>query len=708
MKNFSIDQKEGLAIITLDQPGEKVNKLTAEILGEFKECIQNIEGDKSIRAVILISGKKDNFIAGADIRIFSTFKQRGDAEKFSREGNEFLSRIANLSKPVVAAIHGSCMGGGLEVALACHYRIASVESQTKFSFPEVNLGLLPGAGGTQRLPRLIGIPKALDMMLTGKSVFPRQALKMGLVDEIIHQKGLLEAAKTQARSMAGSKPHPVKKKQSLVESLLEMTASGRKMIYSKARNKVIAKTYGHYPAPFKIIQCVRSGMEKGMKAGLEEESRQFDHLAFSPESKMMVGLFFAMQEAKKNPWPSKVQKTGKVGVLGAGLMGSGITDVTVQAGLPVVLKDRDLATAGKGLKGLWKGYEKKVAKKIISPFERDRLIGMITPADDYSEFNKIDLVIEAVFEDLKLKQSLLAEVENAIPKQGIFASNTSSLPISEIAKKAKRPANILGMHYFSPVQKMPLLEIVRTKKTSEQALATAYDVGLKQKKTVIVVSDGPGFYTTRILAPYMNEAMLLLEEGIKIEDLDRSMKEFGFPVGPAVLMDEVGLDVGAHIAEIMSGLFAKRKHGTSTSAKTLVDAGFKGRKNKMGFYLYEEGLFKRKNKEVNEDVYQYIGGKARKDFEANEVQERMVLTMINEAAHCLSEGIVASPQDADLGAVLGLGFPPFLGGPFHYIDQIGPAVILEKLHTYGRKHGNRFDAAPILKDYGKKNRKFYE
>ena len=707
MNNFSVHKEDELAIITLDQPREKVNLLTAEMLDEFSACLHDIEDDGVVKAAVLISGKEDNFIAGADIKLFQTFGEAGDACRFSREGNALLSRLAGLSKPVVAAIHGPCLGGGLEVALACHYRIGSDEPQTRFAMPEVKLGLLPGAGGTQRLPRLIGIPKALDMMLTGRAIYPRQARKMGLIDETIHKKGLLEAAKTRAKIMAGPKPRQARRKMALADSLMELTMTGRKLIYTKAKKKVIEQTYGNYPAPLKIIQCVRLGMEKGMQAGLEEESKQFDNLVFTPESRMLVSLFFAMQEAKTNPWPSKARKTERVGVLGGGLMGSGIAEVTLQGGIPVLLKDQDLESAGQGLKRVWDHYERKVKKKVISPFERDRQIGMITTTGDYDRFDKMDVVIEAVYEDLELKQTLLAEAEKAMPKHGIFATNTSSLPVADIAAKSRRPGNVLGMHYFSPVQKMPLLEIVKTKKTSVEVVATAYELGLKQKKTVIVVSDGPGFYTTRILAPYMNEAMVLLEEGIRVEDLDRYMKEFGFPVGPAALMDEVGLDVGAHVAGVMGELFSKRKVSPSTSAQTLLDAGFKGRKNKRGFYLYDGKSRGRKKKVVNDAVYGHIGGKERRDFEPGEVQERLVLAMVNEAAHCLQEGVVASPQDADLGAVLGLGFPPFLGGPFRYLDKVGPANMIEKLRHYAQAHGNRFEPSQILKDYGKKNRMFY-
>lgn len=707
MTNLKIEKEDGLAIITFNQPGQKVNTLTREMLNEFEACLDEIEKDENIKAAVLTSGKEENFIAGADINYFRTLKTPEEAGRFSREGIKLLSRVAESEKPMVAAINGGCLGGGLEVALACHYRIAGDHPKTKFALPEVMLGLIPAAGGTQRLPRLIGISNALDMMLTGRNVLPRQAQKMGLVDDVIHPRGLHEAAKTTARKLAGAGNGEDSKRLALPKNLLEKTAASRKLIYNQARKKVLSKTHNNYPAPFKIIECVKIGMEKGMQAGLEAESKFFEELAFTSESKMLVNLFFARQAAKKNPYVSKIQPVNKVAVLGAGFMGSGITEVTVDAGYPVLLKDQDLAVAGKGLQRVWENYDRMVSKKILTDFERDRKIGLVTPTGDFSRFKNVDLVIEAVFEDLTVKQILFSEVEKEIPSHCILASNTSSLPIAEIAKKAKRPANILGMHYFSPVQKMPLLEIVKTKKTSEKAIATAYDVGVKQGKMVIVVSDGPGFFTTRILSSYMNEAIQLLESGIRIEDIDQYMREFGFPVGPAVLMDEIGIDVAAHVTEVMSELFKKRKITTSTSAETLLDAGFKGRKNETGFYRYNISFLNKKKKEPNSAIYNYIGGKTRKNFNAKEVQERMVLSMVNEAAHCLQEGIVANPQDADIGAVFGLGFPPFLGGPFRYIDRLGSAKVLEKMNTYEKAHGARFTPAQIVKDYGKKDRKFY-
>ena len=369
----------------------------------------------------------------------------------------------------------------------------------------------------------------------------------------------------------------------------------------------------------------------------------------------------------------------------------------------VLLKDRDLESASKGEKSIWEDLNSKAQKRIITKFERDEIASRVTGVDSYTGFDGVDLVIEAVFEDLDLKHKIIKEVEEVTHENTIFASNTSSLPISEIAKASSRPQNVIGMHYFSPVQKMPLLEIITTDQTADWVTATAYEVGVKQGKTVIVVNDGPGFYTTRILAPFMNEALLLLEEGASIEFLDKAMKQFGYPVGPMALLDEVGFDVGAHVGETMKPMFDNRGAKSSEKAQELVDEGFLGRKNKKGMYAYADG----KKKEVNTNIYKYFGGSNRTNPDMETAQLRMALTMINEAAYCLEEGVLKSATDGDLGAILGLGFPPFLGGPFRYIDNIGADVVVKKLTAFSDEFGPRFKPASILMEYAKTGKTFH-
>jgi 3-hydroxyacyl-CoA dehydrogenase/enoyl-CoA hydratase/3-hydroxybutyryl-CoA epimerase len=698
-----IDHSGGVAIITLNTPGEKVNKLNEALINEITSFLDQFESDSAIEGAILMSGKEENFIAGADIEMFKSRTTAEELEELSQTGHDILLRIENSKKPIVVCIHGSCMGGGTELALACHYRVVSDHSSTKIGLPEVKLGLLPGMGGTQRLPRLIGIQQALGYMLTGKNMYARQARRNGFADEVVHQHAL-KTAGIEAIKKINSGNFKRKDKRSLIEKALESNPVGRSVIFSQARKKTLSQTHGNYPAPLKIIESVAFGYKKGIKQGLKNEARLFGELAVSSESRSLVQLFFAMTATKKNPWENKVHDVKSIGVLGAGLMGSGITEVSIENGYRVWLKDRDESQAAQGKKEIWNNLNEKSSKRIITSYKRDQLSSLIHPVGDYKAFDKINLVIEAVFEDLDIKHKVLSEVEAATDDNCIFASNTSSLPITDIAKKASRPKNVIGMHYFSPVQKMPLLEIIKTKKTAPWVTATAYDVGTKQGKTVIVVNDGPGFYTTRILAPYMNEALLLLEEGATIEQLDKAMKQFGFPVGPMALFDEVGIDVGAHVAEVLSDKFKERGAKTSTKAAEILRAGFKGRKNGKGFYVYQSG----KKKQVNRDIYNIFGNTKRKVMQQEIIQQRMALVMINEAVLCLQEDILLSPTDGDLGAILGLGFPPFLGGPFRYIDQKGAEQIRRLLVEYQGFFGNRFQPATLLVEKAQKKETFHQ
>ena len=698
---------DNVAVVTLDTPGEKVNKLNEPMISEFSELLDQLENDDTLEGALLVSGKEGNFIAGADIEMFKTRDTAEELSELSWTGHEILLRVENFSKPIVVGIHGSCMGGGTELALACHYRIVSDHGDTKIGLPEVKLGLLPGMGGTQRLPRLIGIQKALSYMLTGKNMYSYQARKTGFADENVHRHAIRHAGIKTVKKLS-SKKHKPTDKRSLFEKLLEGNPIGRRIIYKQAHKQTMGQTKGNYPAPPKIIESVKYGYKHGFTKGLKNESTLFGELAVTPESRALIQLFFGMNDAKKNPWENQKKEVKRIGMLGAGLMGSGITEVSIDHGYHVWLKDQTMENAAKGKGEIEKNLQQKVSKRIMSEFEKEETLSLVHPTTSYSGFDKIDLVIEAVFEDLDLKRQIVKEVEEAGSENTIFASNTSSLPITDIASEAKRPENIIGMHYFSPVQKMPLIEIIKTEKTAEWVTATAYDVGMNQGKTVIVVNDGPGFYTTRILAPFMNEALLLLEEGASVEQLDKAMKQFGFPVGPVALFDEVGIDVGAHVAEVLSDKFEARGAKTSKKAKELVEAGFKGRKNKKGFYKYDNGSKKKKKKEVNKAIYSFFGGPDRKTFKDSDIQLRLALVMVNEAVYCLQEEILLSPADGDLGAILGLGFPPFLGGPFRYIDREGADEIVKRMESLQEEHGARFKPATLLMDKSKKGGSFHK
>lgn len=713
MSYIRVEKDNGVAVVWLDQEGEKVNKLGGYLVEAFNNLLENLQNDADVTSAVLISGKPDTFIAGADLDFVFALEEAGSIEKLSRQGQAIMDRIANFPKPIVAAIHGAALGGGLEVALACHYRIASDSPKTILGLSEVKLGLLPAGGGTQRLPRLIDLQRALDMMLTGKNIYPKQAKRMGLVDEVIHQYGLLDAAKQAARKLV---KHPLKKRKKkapLVNKILESTPVTRNIVFKQARKMVQRQTQGNYPSPFKIIDTVQTGLEKSESLGYTAEAKAFEELVRSPEAKELVQIFFNMTDLKKNPKKELVRKVEKIGVLGAGFMGAGIAQVSANKNYRVLLKDVSTDALARGEKTVYDDLQVKVRRKIMSNFERDQIMSRIAGITEYAPFRGANLIIEAVFEDLGLKQKVLAETEAVTRDDCIFASNTSSLPIGDIAANAKRPELVLGMHYFSPVPKMPLLEIIVTDKTADWATATAVEVGIKQGKTVIVVKDGPGFYTTRILSPMLNEALMLLSEGGEIVHIDRVMKQFGFPVGPVTLIDEVGIDVGAHVSEVLGPMFRDRGAEPSDVMQKMSDAGFKGRKNKMGFYHYHQNVsliqkwLGKKKKEVNTTAYRFFGGQQRKKHDATEIQNRLALVMVNEAARCLEEGILFSPRDGDVGAIFGLGFPPFLGGPFRYLDRITPQNALKTLELLENQHGARFTPAQIIRDYGMNQKKFY-
>ncbi len=706
MPYAQIEKENGVAVVWLDQPGEKINKISIDLVDKFTEILDSLEKDETVKGIVLISRKPDNFIAGADIDKFKDIASSDEAKALSRRGHALLNRMAAFPKPIVAAVHGAALGGGLEVALACHYRIASDDPKTVFALPEVKLGLLPGGGGTQRLPRLVGLQTALDMMLTGKNIYPRQAKKIGLVDDLIHPYGLLQAAKKAALEIA-DRPPERKKKQPFVAKLIESNALSRSIVYKKAEELVKRQTWGNYPAPLKIIECVKAGLEKGAEGGMEAEIKNFGELMMSPQSRELIQIFLSMTALKKNPRKELVRPVYKIGILGAGLMGAGIAQVSAAQGMEVLLKDITYEAVGKGEKAIWKEMDKKVQKKALSPFQRDLTFSRIKGCIDYGGFEKADLVIEAVFEDLDIKKNLLMETESLTKEDAIFASNTSSLPIGSIAAASRRPEQVIGMHYFSPVPKMPLLEIIVTEKTADWVRATALDVGIRQGKTVIVVNDGPGFYTTRILAPLLNEALELLNDGGDIVEIDRAMRQFGYPIGPIALIDEVGIDVGAHVSNVLRPLFSSRSATPSNTMEILLTAGYKGRKNNRGFYCYGDPSGKKKKKEVNGEIYTFFGGSKRKKLDVKEIQNRLSLIMVNEAVLCLQEGILLAPRDGDIGAVFGLGFPPFLGGPFRYIDHLGLSKFLSLMEELSEKHGPRFTPAQILRDREVNNQRFY-
>jgi 3-hydroxyacyl-CoA dehydrogenase len=443
---------------------------------------------------------------------------------------------------------------------------------------------------------------------------------------------------------------------------------------------------------------VETGLQRGRAAGLERESSYFGKLAVTPESRNLVRLFHAMNEAKKPHSGEKGRDVSRLAVLGGGFMGAGVASVSL--GLcPVVVRDLSGEVLGRAAKTVDDGLRRQVRSGALTRSEADKRRSRLNLTTDANDVGGADLVVEAVFEDLDLKRQVLAESEELIAADAVFASNPSALPIAEIAAAARHPERVLGMHYFSPVPKMPLLEIVIAEATAPWAVATAHAFGTAQGKTCIVVKDGPGFYTTRILSPYLNEAVMLVEEGARVEDVDRAMKDFGYPVGPLALLDEVGIDVGAHVAEHLGRAFADRGLEGSSAMPRMIEEGLAGRKSGKGFYLYP-ATKKNGPKPVNRDIYQLLGGAERRTISASEIQDRLALLMVNEATHCLQEGVITSPRDGDLGAILGLGFPPFRGGPFRYVDTVGREKIKARLEELAARFGRRFEPANMLGEQG--------
>lgn len=707
MTYLTLERHDDVAVIWFDDPDRPVNTISPDVLDELDEVLDVVERDDSLRAAVFASRKANSFIVGADVKVLRAMNSPEEVEALSRRAHEMIRRVRSSKKPTVAAMHGTTMGGGLEMALACSYRVASNSGSTKFALPEVKLGLLPGGGGTQLLPRLIGIQQALPMMLTGKNVYPRKGRRIGLVDVVTHEPGLLHAAISAARELADGSLRPDRTApRSKPERLLESNTIGRRIIYRKAKDQVDHNTKGNYPAPYRMLEAVKAGFEEGLAAGFDAEARAFGELAFTPEARQLMFLFFAKQRAEKNPYAELLDDhPQRVAVLGAGLMGAGIAEVTVTGDYDVILKDMDLEHAAPGKKIIYDDLSKKVRKGAYSEFERDQYVERVLPTGDYDEFEHVDLVIEAVPENVELKHQVIADTEAATKDSCVFASNTSSIPITRLAEGSSRKDRFLGMHYFSPVPKMPLLEIIKTDATSDEALAVAYAVGLDQGKTIITVNDGPGFYTTRILAIYMNEALELLEEGADILQVDGVMKRFGFPMGPYELFDLVGIEVADKITDVLGPFFQEQRGLRSNeSAGRLVEKGWIGQKSGRGFFEYEDG----KRGDLNEAVYGLFGGPKRKSISDESIRERMSLAMVNEAIYCLDEGILETAEDGDVGAVFGLGFPPFLGGPFRYVDREGSPAIFARLGRLANDIGPRFAPAPLLKKMAQAGARFYE
>lgn len=687
-----------LATLTFDLPGEKLNVFTRAALAEFERRLDELAARNDIGCLIFLSGKDKGFIAGADVAEIERVTDPVEAEAGARLGQRLFAAWEALPFPTVAAVRGVCLGGGTELSLASTYRVASDSKDTKMGLPEVRLGILPGWGGSTRLPRLIGIAEALDMILTARNASGRRALKAGLIDALVPDARFLDHVRDFARERI-DKRRPPGGGVDIKELLLEKNPFGRKVLFDQARKKTLEQSHGHYPAPLRAIEVVRIGIEDGPRAGFDAEARAIGDLATSRISKNLVHVFRLDEAAKRStgvphgPGAEK-RKVRQVAVLGAGTMGGGVAQLVAQeADLPVRMKDVHADALASGMTHASGLFDRLVKKRRLTTAEARRKMALVGPTLDYSGFGRVDLVIEAIVEKMEVKQQVFADVAAQVPEDAILASNTSSLSIEGIGSKTPRPERVVGMHFFNPVHKMPLIEVIAAPRTSPEAVNTVFAFSHRLGKTPILVKDAPGFLVNRLLMFYSSEAMWLLDEGHRIEDIDRAMTGWGMPMGPMALTDEVGIDVATKVAHILAGAFSDRLPQPGWLDR-MPEHGRLGTKNGSGFYRYQG----RERKEPDNTVYTMLGLQPRvSNPDPGALADRMVLPMINEAARCLEEGIVRSAAELDTAMIFGTGFPPFRGGPCRWADQEGLGQIIATLERLETAAGERFRPSQALR-----------
>lgn len=716
-KTLRISWQDSVCIVDFHDEAKSTNAFSEAILNDLDTVVSQALTTPGIAGLVITSTKPGCFAAGVDISIFDTLTTQSAGEQASLRLHAVFEKFANASVPTVAAINGVCLGGGLELSLACHYRICSSHQSTKMGLPEIQLGLLPGGGGTQRLPRIIGVTPALDLILTGKKIDSKKAYKLGLVDEVVPENQLTQRAVAICKTKPTVSIEKSRKNQPSIASIktssftgrdvqkiaLESNLIGRTIIERKSLEQIEKSTKGFYPAPKKALDAVMKGISRSLAEGLKIEAKLFGDLVVTQESRSLVHIFRIVTAAKKNPFNEDAQlashqhiveplTTGRnvVGMLGAGLMGSGIATVLSDKNIRTALLDRDGSGVRNGIKNIQQFFDERMRRRRIKRFDRDAALARVIPTTDMKTLTGCSMIIEAVYEDLTVKHEILKRCESTLDDEDfVFASNTSSIPISKIAAAAKKPENVVGMHFFSPVPKMPLVEIITTESTSERAASAAFSIASQMGKSIIVVKDGPGFYTTRILAFLISEALNILSEGASIEAIDKALEQFGMPVGPITLLDEVGIDVGAHIITILKDAFSDRLV-IPAELENIISENRKGRKNGRGFYTYPDG----KKDKPDLTIYKHLKhGNDRRNFDLKDIADRCIFVMLNEAARCLDEGIISHPDVGDLGAIFGLGFPPFLGGPFHYAKHLGHVRVMESLMDLSLKHGSRFAPA---------------
>jgi len=703
--------ENNIGLLTFDLPGEKVNKFSTPVMREFDIVLDDLAKNSDLKCLIIISAKKGIYIAGADIKEIVTITDLEKGISVSERGNEVFSKLANLPFPTIAVIDGACMGGGTEMSLACTYRLASDSPRTKIALPEVNLGLFPGWGGTQRLPRLIGLQRSLDIILTGRNLDGMRAYRQGVVDKIIPKEQVKETALKFARDVVSgvdvlAHSRSRRKQKGLFPLLLEKNPIGRALVFRIAKKNVLKKTKGHYPAPLEAIKAIKYGIKKSLPKGLKMEAQLFGTMIISTISKNLIKIFFWTEEVKKengtqNP-DIEIKSVTKAASLGAGVMGGGVAQLFASRDIPIRVKDINNEAVAKAYQQAASILKGKLKRRRITKLEFQHILEKITGTIDYSGFKTVDFIVEAIVEDLEIKKSVFTELENHIKEDTIVVSNTSSLRIDDMASAFKYPQRFAGMHFFNPVHMMPLVEVIRGKNTSDETVASTFQLAKKLGKTPVVVGDGPGFLVNRLLLPYMVEAVSLLEQGQTPGDIDKTMEKFGMPMGPIELFDEVGIDVALKVAKILAVTMGDRM-AESNMLDNLASDNRIGKKCGIGFYKYEG-----KKKISDTSIQSYIDVKERKQFNQEDLINRMVYPMINEAARCIEEKMVARPQDVDLGMIFGTGFAPFRGGLLTFADDEGISKIYESLQSLAESDHNRFKPSSALENVYKSGKGFYD
>ena len=706
--NFEID-KDGIAVITLDMPGRSMNVLNDELTTPLREAIERFETDDAVKGVVITSGKKD-FLAGADIDGVYAITDPAEAFKLAEEYKAFLRRLETTGKPAVAALNGTTLGGGLELALACHYRVCLNEARIKIGLPEVKLGLLPGGGGTQRLPRLIGIQAALPLMLEGTELNPTKAKDKGIIDELVDDRGqLVERAKRWCLENPKANQPWDDKKFKWPGGDSKSPANGQ--MWAIAPSMASAKSWGNYPALTHIQSCVFEGGIVDFATGCQVESRYFAACVVSQESKNMINTLWyqlnAINRGESRPDGIERSKVNKLGILGAGMMGAGIAYVSAEVGIEVVLLDTKQEAADKG-KAYSDGLMDKAVKRgKATPTDKTALLDRITATTDFNDLEGCDLVIEAVFEDRKIKADVTAKSEAVIPASATFASNTSTLPITSLATASKRPEQFIGLHFFSPVDKMPLVEIIKGEKTSPETLAKGFDYVQQIKKTPIVVNDSRGFYTSRCFATYPMEGMAMLAEGQHPRAIEVAGLQAGMPVGPLAVQDEVSLSLSQHIIEQTrkdyeaEGKEYQGHPGEAVIEKMVSELGREGKRAGKGFYDYPEGGEKLLWPEL-----QKAFPPAAEALDQQTMIERLLFAQANEAARCFEENVVMSVADTNIGSIFGWGFAPFQGGALQYINAYGVERFVARAHELADRFGERFRPAQSLQRMAAEQQRF--